>query len=106
SRVRHLQDNELFSIYCGDLLDANSINAIVDTIQPDEIYNLAAQSDVRVSFDQPSLTSQVNAEGVLNLLEAIKNKCPQAKMYQASTSEMFGGVNPPLTGYTEDSPFM
>lgn len=104
SRITHLK--EKITIHCGDLLDANCINALVNNIQPDEIYNLAAQSDVRVSFDQPSFTNQVNAEGVLKILEAIKNKCPKAKMYQASTSEMFGGANPPATGYTEDSPFM
>lgn len=74
----------------GDLLDMSSLINIIQQSQPDEIYNLAAQSHVRISFDQPIYTTQVNAVGVLNLLEAVRLIKPNAKIYQASSSEMFG----------------
>lgn len=74
----------------GDLLDTSGLNMLLTKIQPDEIYNLAAQSHVRISFDVPQFTAQTNALGALNLLEAYRNSCPQAKYYQASSSEMFG----------------
>ena len=76
--------------YYGDLLDVSSLSKLLNKIQPDEIYNLAAQSHVRISFDVPQFTAQTNALGVLNLLEAYKEACPGAKFYQASSSEMFG----------------
>lgn len=74
----------------GDLLDQGSIEQLLDKIQPDEIYNIAAQSHVRISYDIPQFTTQVNALGVLNVLEAYRRSCPTAKFYQASSSEMFG----------------
>lgn len=76
--------------YYGDLLDQGSIETLLDKIQPDEIYNLAAQSHVRISFDIPQFTVQTNALGVINILEAYRRSCPNAKFYQASSSEMFG----------------
>ena len=76
--------------YYGDLLDQGSIERLLDDIQPDEIYNLGAQSHVRISFDIPQFTVQTNALGVLNILEAYRRSCPKAKFYQASSSEMFG----------------
>jgi GDPmannose 4,6-dehydratase len=76
--------------YYGDLLDQGGIERLLDEIQPDEIYNIAAQSHVRISFDIPQFTVQTNALGVLNMLEAYRRSCPQAKFYQASSSEMFG----------------
>jgi len=76
--------------YYGDLLDTGGLERLLKQIQPDEIYNLAAQSHVRVSFEIPQFTAQVNAIGVLNILDAYKNACPGAKFYQASSSEMFG----------------
>jgi GDPmannose 4,6-dehydratase len=76
--------------YYGDLLDQGGIEKLLDQIQPDEIYNLAAQSHVRVSFDIPQFTVQTNSIGVLNILEAYRRSCPNAKFYQASSSEMFG----------------
>jgi GDPmannose 4,6-dehydratase len=88
SRVSHL-DNKIFTYY-GDLLDQGSLEKLLDKIQPDEIYNLAAQSHVRISYDIPQFTVQTNALGVLNILEAYKRSCPKAKFYQASSSEMFG----------------
>ena len=76
--------------YYGDLLDYPSLVRIVNDVQPDEIYNLGAMSHVRVSFDMPSFTIQTNALGVLNILEVYRTICPNAKFYQASSSEMFG----------------
>jgi GDPmannose 4,6-dehydratase len=78
------------NIYYGDLLDQGSIEHLLDKIQPDEVYNLAAQSHVRISYDIPQFTTQTNALGVLNVLEACRRSCPNAKFYQASSSEMFG----------------
>jgi GDPmannose 4,6-dehydratase len=74
----------------GDLTDASSLEAIVHKIKPDEVYNLAAQSHVKISFDTPVYTSQVNALGPVHLMEAIRRITPHTKFYQASTSEMFG----------------
>ncbi len=74
----------------GDLTDASGLERLLKKIQPDEIYNLGAQSHVRISFDVPNYTVQTNALGVLNILEAYRNACPEAKFYQASSSEMFG----------------
>ena len=76
--------------YYGDLLDQGGLERLLDDIQPDEIYNIAAQSHVRISFDIPQFTVQTNALGVLNMLEAYRRACPHAKFYQASSSEMFG----------------
>ena len=76
--------------YYGDLLDQGGLERLLDKIQPDEIYNMAAQSHVRISFDIPQFTVQTNAIGVLNMLEAYRRSCPNAKFYQASSSEMFG----------------
>lgn len=76
--------------YYGDLLDTSGLLRLLQKIQPDEIYNLAAQSHVRISFDIPQFTGMTNAIGVLNLLETYRQVCPKAKFYQASSSEMFG----------------
>lgn len=80
---------ELKLVY-GDMTDLPSLYRVLKEVQPDEIYNLAAQSHVRVSFDQPVFTTLTDAQGVLNLLEAAKEVCPLAKIYQAGSSEMFG----------------
>lgn len=88
SRIDNRRAN--LHVYYGDLLDQGSIEHLLDKIQPDEIYNLAAQSHVRISYDIPQFTSQTNAVGVLNILEAYRRSCPNAKFYQASSSEMFG----------------
>tara|TARA_B100001094_G_scaffold209229_1_gene203151 strand:- start:707 stop:1672 length:966 start_codon:yes stop_codon:yes gene_type:complete len=74
----------------ADMLDMSSLIRVLTLCQPDEIYNLAAQSDVRISFDQPIYTTQTIAIGTLNLLEAIRLTCQETKIYQASSSEMFG----------------
>lgn len=81
---------ERLKISYGDLLDQGSLERLLEEIQPDEIYNLAAQSHVRVSYEIPQFTVQTNALGVLNILEAYRRACPKAKFYQASSSEMFG----------------
>ena len=74
----------------ADMLDLASLNRVLEQVKPDEIYNLAAQSHVRISFDQPIYTTQVVAIGTLNILESMKLICPNSKFYQASSSEMFG----------------
>ena len=74
----------------ADMTDMASLIKVLQEVQPDEIYHLAAQSHVRISFDQPIYTAQVVAIGTMNLLEAIRLVCPTARMYQASSSEMFG----------------
>jgi GDPmannose 4,6-dehydratase len=78
------------STYYGDLLDPSSFRSLVREIQPTFVYNLAAQSHVRISFEIPDFTSQVNAIGVLNVLDAVRTESPASKVYQASSSEMFG----------------
>jgi GDPmannose 4,6-dehydratase len=88
SRIEDSKDK--MHIYYGDLLDQSSIEHLLDKIQPDEIYNIAAQSHVRISYDIPQFTVQTNALGVINILEAYRRSCPNAKFYQASSSEMFG----------------
>ena len=87
-RFAHIKDN--LNVDYGDLLDQSSLYKILASVKPDEIYNLAAQSHVRVSYDVPQYTMQTNVVGTLNLLEATRHCCPNAKFYQASSSEMFG----------------
>lgn len=78
--------------YYGDMLDQSSLERLLTDIQPDEIYNLAAMSHVRVSFEVPQFTFLSNSVGVLNILEAYRKCCPHARFYQASSSEMFGSA--------------
>ena len=88
SRISHIS-NEITTHY-GDLLDESSIERILDKVKPDEIYNIGAQSHVRISFDLPQFTLKTNSIGTLNVLESYKRICPDSKFYQASSSEMFG----------------
>jgi len=88
ARLQHIGNK--IKTYYGDLLDYSSLSRIIKEVMPDEIYNLGAQSHVRVSFDMPSFTIKTNALGVLNMLEIYRTTCPRAKFYQASSSEMFG----------------
>ena len=88
SRIEKLRG--IVNLSYGDLLDTSSIDKLLHKVKPDEIYNLASQSHVRISYEIPQFTVQSNALGVLNLLESIKIHCPDAKIYQASSSEMFG----------------
>ncbi len=74
----------------GDLTDASSMETIVHRVNPHEVYNLAAQSHVKISFENPSYTAQANAIGSVNLMDAVRRLTPYARFYQASTSEMYG----------------
>src|SRR6478752_531536 len=87
----HVPDYRLRLVY-GDLNDASSLNRVVRDVQPDEVYNLGAQSHVRVSFDVPEYTSEVTGLGTVRLLEAIREAGIRPKFYQASSSELFGKV--------------
>ncbi len=89
-RLDKLGLNEKIHTHYGDLLDYPSLVRITQEVQPDEIYNLGAMSHVRISFDMPSFTIQTNALGVLNMLEVYRTLVPDARFYQASSSEMFG----------------
>lgn len=93
-RIDHLLENNVITLHEGDLSDAASLIRIVGEVQPDEIYNLAAQSDVHVSFDSSEYTGNVDALGVLRLLEAVRicGLTQKTRIYQASTSELFGKV--------------
>tara|TARA_R100001509_G_scaffold153709_1_gene114801 strand:- start:3299 stop:4282 length:984 start_codon:yes stop_codon:yes gene_type:complete len=90
ARLDDVYSSLLGRLHYADLTDLTSLLSLIQKCQPDEIYNLAAQSHVRISFDQPIYTTQVTAVGVLNLLEAVRLTKPDAKIYQASSSEMFG----------------
>lgn len=89
-RIEHIRDK--IELVQGDLLDQSSLNEIVTKIKPDEIYNLAAQSFVPTSWNQPVLTGEFTALGVTRMLEAVRNHSPLSRFYQASSSEMFGKV--------------
>ena len=93
-RVAHLEGNPRFHLHFGDLGDSMSLMGVIGSLRPDEIYNLAAQSHVQVSFDVPEYTADIDATGVLRILEAVR-LCGLAKscrIYQASTSELYGKV--------------
>ena len=96
-RIDHLyqdphEKNVRLHLLYGDLNDASSLNHIVKTVKPDEIYNLGAQSHVKVSFEVPEYTAEITALGTIRLLEAIRDSGIKTKFYQASSSEMFGDV--------------
>ncbi|MEO5824294.1 MAG: GDP-mannose 4,6-dehydratase [Gemmatimonadales bacterium] len=100
-RIDHLIDR--VRIVAADLLDQHSLTVVMKDVQPDEVYNLAAQSFVPTSFTQPVLTGEFTALGVTRILEALRLACPSARFYQASSSEMFGKVV--QTPQDEDTPF-
>jgi GDPmannose 4,6-dehydratase len=106
-RIDHVYDGpqdaeqKLFLHY-GDLTDGSRLVSLIGKIQPDEIYNLGAQSHVRVSFDEPEFTGDVTGVGSTRLLEAVRLMSPKSKFYQASSSEMFGATPPPQG---EETPF-
>lgn len=106
-RIDHLMSNPNFRLHYGDVTDPMSVSKIISELQPDEIYNLAAMSHVKVSFEEPFYTGQVDAIGTMSILEAIRVHCPSARFYQASTSELFGGMeyNRTEVGYNEESQF-
>src|SRR5213082_1820177 len=109
SRIDHLQhahpshaEGSRFVLHYGDMTDSGGLNRLVKTVRPDEIYNLAAQSHVQISFDQPEYTSDADGLGTTRLLEAIRTMGLPVRFYQASTSEMFGMSAPPQS---EATPF-
>ncbi len=106
-RIDHLYDHDRLRLHYGDMSDGSSMARLLRETSPDEVYNLAAQSHVRVSFDQPAYTADVTAVGTLRLLEAVRQQCEatgsQVRYYQASSSEMFGKVAE--TPQRETTPF-
>lgn len=104
-RIAHLEGQDNFHLHYGDLSDSMSIVNIVNIVKPDEIYNLAAQSHVQVSFDEPEFTANIDATGVLRILEAVRicGLSDSCKIYQASTSELFGKVEE--VPQNENTPF-
>jgi GDPmannose 4,6-dehydratase len=103
TRLRWLGIESDVRLFDGDLADYSSLTRTLRTAQPDEIYNLGAQSFVKTSWDQPLYTGSVTGIGVCNLLEAMRYERPQARFYQASSSEMFGRVQEPFQ--SETTPF-
>jgi len=107
-RIDHLtmdpdiKDKTLFLHY-GDMTDGSNISRLIEKIMPDEVYNLAAQSHVKISFDVPEYSAQVDAIGTIRILDALRELCPSAKFYQASTSELYGLVQE--TPQKETTPF-
>ena len=108
SRIDHLlneknKDDNLFQCHYGDLTDSSNLNRLIEKIKPDEIYNLGAQSHVKVSFEVPEYTAEVDAIGTLRFLDAIKESGLDTKFYQASTSELYGKVS--MSPQNEKTPF-
>ena len=102
-RIEHFREHPNFKRFYIDLTDPGSVSHIISELKPDEIYNLAAQSHVKISFEIPNYTGQVDAMGTLNVLEAIRAHSPASKLYQASTSELYGKVQE--TPQKETTPF-
>lgn len=102
-RIRHIIHHEHLELISGDLIDQSSLTYALQNIQTDEVYNLAAQSFVQTSWDQPVLTGEFTGLGVTRMLEAVRMACPKARFYQASSSEMFGKVQ--QIPQTESTPF-
>ena len=93
-----------FELHYGDLADGPAIHRLIRAIQPDEVYNLGAQSHVAVSFEMPEYTTDVTGTGALRMLEAVRQEAPRARFYQASSSEMFGSAPPPQNESTRFEP--
>jgi GDPmannose 4,6-dehydratase len=108
TRIAHLfrdihDKNVNFFLHYGDLSDSSNVSRLIENIRPDEIYNLGAQSHVRVSFDMPEYTCDIAALGTLRLLDALKDKRINTKFYQASSSEIYGKIREPVQN--ENTPF-
>ncbi|MEA3350823.1 MAG: GDP-mannose 4,6-dehydratase [Chloroflexota bacterium] len=101
-RDPHNGEKAKMRLHYGDLSSSDSLQNVIGKVQPDEIYNLGAQSHVRVSFDMPEYTGNVTGLGVVRILEAIRRTGVETRFYQASTSELFGSASPPQS---EDTPF-
>ena len=106
ARIDHILLHRSFELEICDISDVSRTNHVISTYQPDEIYNLAAQSHVGISFQMPEHTAETICQGTLNLLNAVKSLSPKTKLYQASSSEMFGcSKDSGQNGFTEDSSF-
>lgn len=103
-RIDHILTHDRLVTYHGDLVDSSNLHRLISSINPDEIYNLGAQSHVGVSFEIPEYTAEATAIGTLRLLDAIRDSDTDCKFYQASTSEMFGGI-PGTEPQSEATPF-
>jgi GDPmannose 4,6-dehydratase len=103
-RIDHLMEHPHFKTYHGDLADSSNLHSLLTKIVPDEVYNLGAQSHVAVSFEVPEYTAEVDALGTIRLLNAIKDLGLSPRFYQASTSELFGGL-PETAPQSETTPF-
>jgi GDPmannose 4,6-dehydratase len=103
SNIEHLSEHENFKLIEGNIMDQTLVSRILHDHRPHEWYNLAAMSHVGQSFREPLATFDIDAKAVIGQLEAIRQNSPYTRFYQASTSELFGGVSCPETGYTEDS---
>jgi GDPmannose 4,6-dehydratase len=104
NRIEHIFENKKLFTYHGDLTDSSNLHRLLMQIKPDEIYNLGAQSHVAVSFEVPEYTANVDGLGVIRLLDAVRDLGPTCKYYQASTSELFGGI-PGTEPQSEMTPF-
>jgi GDPmannose 4,6-dehydratase len=104
NRIEHILDHPKLHTYYGDLTDSSNLHRLLTKIRPHEVYNLGAQSHVAVSFETPEYTAEVNATGVIRLLDVIRDLKLPCKYYQASTSELFGGV-PGTEPQNEKTPF-
>jgi GDPmannose 4,6-dehydratase len=105
---QHVKNRPNVNLHYADLTDGSRLTTLMNEIKPDEVYHLAAQSHVRVSFDEPEYTADTTGLGTIRLLEAIRLTAPEAKFYQASSSEMFGATPPPqseLTPFYPRSPY-
>ncbi len=109
SRISHILDHPNLETFYGDITDTSNLNRIIEKVEPNEIYNLAAQSHVKVSFEIPEYTSHVDALGTLRFLDAIKTTGVNTRFYQASTSELYGRVlqtpQSELTPFNPRSPY-
>ncbi len=103
-RIDKIFEDKNFFTYHGDLVDSSNLGSLINKIQPDEIYNLGAQSHVAVSFEVPEYTAEVDALGTIRLLNLVKESKKNIKFYQASTSELFGGI-PDTAPQNESTPF-
>ena len=103
-RIAHILDNKNLFLHYGDMTASDNLNTLIREVKPDEIYNLAAQSNVRTSFEVPEYTAEATGVGALRLLEAVRQTNLNTRCYQASTSELFGGI-PETAPQSEKTPF-
>lgn len=103
--LEHLKGNPNFSLVHGDITDSIFISNLISDIKPTKLFNLGAQSHVGYSFQNPYTTFETDACAVVHMLSAVQKHSPATRFYQASTSELFGGIDCPSAGYSTTSPF-